>query len=143
MIGYLAAANFLLGTFDTWLTQRRITDYGVTVELNGLIRKLSTYLGPMLGAILGVMVPVFCLTYLLYYFNMPVLLALLVGFNLKRFEIQFASLMFEKQAKNIKKMIDEYNKIAGSEATLPSDESTPKEPASSSKRYSDYDFPKQ
>lgn len=134
---YLALLNFLLGVFDTWLTAKRITDYGESVELNGLIRRLSTLMGPMMGSFVGVLLPVSMWTYLGLYFHLPILLALLVGFNLKRFEIQVASLMFERQAKNIKKMIDDYNKLAGSSATLPLDESTPKDPASSSK-WKDY-----
>lgn len=130
---YLALLNFLLGVFDTWLTQKRIRDYGVSVELNGMIRRLSTLLGPQMGSIIGVLVPASLWTYIFLYFHLPIALAVLVGFNLKRFEIQFASLLFERQAKNIKEMIDDYHKLADSEATLPSGESTPKESASSSK----------
>lgn len=133
MILYIAAINFLIGAFDTYLTQRRITDYGVEVELNNLIRWMSTCLGPQVAAILGVMLPTTLWTYLLYYFNLPIMLALLTGFNLKRFEIQVASLFFEHRAKNIQKMIDDYNKLAGGKATLPFDSKESQPPASSSK----------
>jgi hypothetical protein len=133
MILDLAVLNFALGIFDTWLTQKRIREYGESVELNGLIRKLSTLMGPQLGSVVGVLVPVAMWTYLAVYFDLPVALALLVGFNIKRFEIQVASLLFERQAKNIKKMIDDYHKIAGGEATLPSDSNESQPPACSSK----------
>lgn len=134
MILYLAALNFLLAIFDTWLTARRIRDYGVKVETNGLIRFLSTHVGPELGALLGVTIPAAMWTYLLVDLHLPVALALLVGWNLKRFDRQLASLEFEKKAGNVSELIDAYNKIAGGEATLPSDSKKSKPPATSSKK---------
>jgi hypothetical protein len=132
MLTFLILINFALAAFDAWLTQRRIVDYGVDVELNGVIRKLATGLGPQMAALLGVMIPVALWSYLAFYFNTPVLFAVLVGFNLKRFEIQVASLAFEKSAKDIQKAINDYHKLVGGNATLPLDSKESLPPTSSS-----------
>lgn len=125
---------FTLGAFDAWLTQRRIRDYGSSVELNSAIRYLATTLGPQAASVIGVMLPVTAISFLTWFFNVPILLALLVGFNIKRFEIQLASLEFEKTAKNIKEQINAYHKLHGSEeATLPSDSNESKSEPPSSK----------
>lgn len=120
----LAATNFLLGAYDAWLTQHRIKAFGKGFELNRLIKELSTLLGPDLAAIIGVLGPTVGWTYIFTYFNLPWALALMVGFNAKRFEIQLSSRVFEKQATILKKMMDE---IGRTEATLPSSESTDKD----------------
>lgn len=117
----LAASNFLLGAYDAWLTQRRMKSFGPNFELNRLIKGISTHLGPELAAVIGVLGPCVGWTYIFSYFNLTWALALMVGFNLKRFEIQLSSAVFEKQAKQIQKMINEFGHR---EATLPSVEST-------------------
>jgi len=125
----LAASNFLLGAYDAWLTQRRMKAFGVNFELNRLIKALSTHLGPELAAVIGVLGPCVGWTYIFFYFNLPWALALMVGFNLKRFEIQLSSAVFEKQAGQIQKMLNDFR---ASDATLPSVESTTKDARSNS-----------
>lgn len=133
MIFYLAAANFLLGAHDCWLTARRVKEYGSRVETTKSVRGLTTLLGPQFGSLLGVLIPSVVWTIILTLLDAPIALALLVGWNLKRFDRQLASLEFEKQhKKNMPAMIDAYNKLAGGEATLPSDSQESKPPASSS-----------
>lgn len=118
----LVLTYFSLGVFDAWLTQRRIKDYGPTVETNKGIRRMAHHLGPQVAAIVGVMVPTVAIAFLLWLFQLPTVLALMVGFNFKRFDMQLASLEYEKVHKNIKKQIAEYNKLHGDgEASLPSD----------------------
>jgi hypothetical protein len=124
IIQILAAANFLLGCYDAWLTQHRIKAFGKGFELNRLIKGLSTLLGPQFAALIGVLVPVVGWTYIFTYFNLLWALALMVGFNAKRFEMQLSSRVFEKQATAMKKMMDE---IGRTEATLPSSELTDKD----------------
>ena len=120
----LAATNFLLGAYDAWLTQHRIKAFGKGFELNGLIKVLSTHLGPDLAAVIGVLGPCVGWTYIFTYFNLTWALALMVGFNVKRFEMQLSSRVFEKQATALKVMMDEFG---NREATLPSAESTAKD----------------
>lgn len=102
----LVLINFLFATFDAWLTCRRIKDYGPQVELNKLIRWLSTRLGPELGVLLGIFGPVSLQTYLFVFLDWPVALGILIGLRLKMFWIQLLSLVFEK---DIKKFIAENN----------------------------------
>ena len=92
-------------------------------ELNRLIKVLSTHLGPELAAVIGVLGPCVGWTYIFSYFNLPWALALMVGFNLKRFEIQLSSAVFEKQARALQKMMKEFR--SANSATLPEGESTP------------------
>ena len=130
LIQLLAATNFLLGTYDTWLTRKRMKAFGDNFELNGLVKRLSTHLGPDLAASIGVLGPVIGWTYIFYYFNLPVFLALMVGFGLKRFEIQLASRVYEKNILQIRKMMNEFR---ASDTTLLSGESTPKDARSNFK----------
>lgn len=119
----LAASNFLLGAYDAWLTRRRMKAFGKNFELNQLIKVLSTHLGPDLAAVVGVLGPCVGWTFIFTFFNLPWALALLVGFNAKRFEIQLQSRVYEKSALKIQKMMNEFR--SANEATLPSGESTP------------------
>jgi len=102
----LAALNFALSAFDAYLTQRRIREYGVNVEMNCWIRKLSTQLGPQTAALIGVMVPGTLWTYCFLYFSLGIPLAFLTGFNLKRFLIQLTSIELERDAR-VHKLLDE------------------------------------
>jgi hypothetical protein len=108
----LAAINFLLGAFDAYITQRRLRDYGPSVELNSIIRYMATHLGPYLASIIGVLGPCIGWTYIFTVLNQPVFLAVLIGFNLKRFEIQWASLRFEAQARALKAELAKRNGAA-------------------------------
>jgi len=131
IIQILAAVNCALAIYDANLTRRRIRDFGTGFELNRLIRWLATHTGPELASVIGILGPVVGWTYILSYFNQPVLLAIWVGYALKRFEIQLSSAVFEKRVRDIKKMLEEYR--GANEATLPSGESTPPAPRSISR----------
>jgi hypothetical protein len=106
MLLLLALLNFLLAVFDTWLTGRRIKDYGPQVELNRFVRYLSTRLGPELGTLIGILGPVSLQTILFVSLNWPVALGILIGLRLKLFWIQLLSMAFEK---DVKKFIKENN----------------------------------
>jgi hypothetical protein len=123
LIEVLATSNFLLGAYDAWLTQRRMRAFGVNFELNRLIKAISVHLGPELAAIIGILGPCVGWTYIFFYFHLTWTLALMVGFNLKRFEMQLSSAVFEKQVKEIQKAL---NGIGSKSAPLPDGESTPK-----------------
>lgn len=105
----LAAINFFLGAFDAYITQRRIRDYGVNVELNSGIRYLATHLGPYLASIIGVLGPCIGWSYIFTVLELPIPLAILIGFNLKRFHIQLSSLQFEREARALKAELDKRN----------------------------------
>lgn len=133
LIQLLAASNFLLGAYDAWLTQKRIKLFGKGFELNRLIKILTTHTGPETAAIIGVLGPVVGWTYILSYFNLTWALALLVGYNLKRFELQLSSAVFEAHAREIQTMLkkfrsaDESTLHSSGELTPPADRSSSKE----------------
>jgi hypothetical protein len=131
----LAATNFLLGSYDAWLTQKRMKAFGKQFELNSLIKLLSTLLGSDLAAVIGVLGPCVGWTIILTFFNLPWALALLVGFNAKRFEIQLQSRAYEKAALQIQRMMKEFRE---SDATLPSVESTTQDSRSNFKEPNGY-----
>lgn len=91
--------------------------FGDTFELNGLIKFLSTRLGPDLASVIGVLGPCVGWTFMLSYFHAPILLALLVGYNLKRFEMQLASKPTEAAMLEVKKRIDEFRANSGGNST--------------------------
>jgi hypothetical protein len=97
MLVILAIVLFLLSGFDAWITQSRIRKYGPTVELNRAISKLSTVVGPELGAILGVMVPSTALIVLCLMAHLQWVLGMMIGFRLRAFFVQVESIVFEKQ----------------------------------------------
>jgi len=106
MLLTLATINFGLAAFDSWLTRRRMRDYGLNVELNPAIRFLCAVCGLEVGIMLGVMLPVAAQTLLLTWLNWPIAFALLIGFRTKLFVIQLQSLQFEKQLKAIRKELE-------------------------------------
>jgi hypothetical protein len=128
----LAACNFFLGSYDAWVTQHRMKLFGKNFELNRLIKSLSTHLGPEIASVIGVLGPCVGWTYIFCYFNLLWALALMVGFNLKRFEQQLTSVAFEREARKIQKMINEFG--ASNPSTLHGGESTPSEAPFNSKR---------
>src|ERR671924_1718321 len=126
----LAAVNFALGCFDVYVTRRHIVRYGTQVETNELIVLLATRLGPELAALIGVILPTALWTLLLSGLGYNIPLAILVGYNLRRFVLRLSTLKFEYDLLKIKKHIDS----GSTSATLPEGESTPQvDPSSSSK----------
>jgi hypothetical protein len=114
-----------MAAYDAYLSQRRMKAYGVNVELNRFLVWLSTRLGPELGVALGVVLPAAGWAFILKYFGLTTLLAVIVGWKAKLFSIQIASLSFEKHALEIKRLLDAKN-TGPAGATLPPDESTSK-----------------
>lgn len=104
--------------------------FGDRFELNRLVRMLSTHLGPQLAAAIGVLGPVVGWTFIFTYFKLTWALALMVGYGLKRAEIQLSSAAFQENALKIQKMLNEFG---ASNATLPLGETTPPEAPSSFK----------
>jgi hypothetical protein len=136
LLAFLILANFLLGVHDAYFTERLLQSCGKVAEFNRAITFLSTRLGPRAATMLGVLGPCVGWTLGLSYFNLGVPLALLVGFNLKRFTLHVATLRFLKDAQKIQHLINsaqQLKNLAGKDATLPSDEATSQLPASSLK----------
>ena len=115
MLALLAGTNAALAVFDTWLTRRRINDYGVDIELNSFIRKLVRKSNVETGVIVGIMGPVFLWTALFGWLGWEIAFAIMIGMRLKSFIGQVQSLQFEHQVKAIKKRLDDM----GSESTSP------------------------
>jgi hypothetical protein len=92
---------------------------------------MATPLGPELASVIGVLGPCVGWTYILCYFNLTWALALLVGFNLKRFEMQLTSAVFEREARKIQALINDFGSKS---STLHDDESTSQLDPSLSKR---------
>lgn len=118
----LAALLFMCGVFDSYLTVRRIKDWGPNVELNRLIRFTSTRLGPELAVLLFVLGPLVGWAYIFKLFDFPIGLGLMVGWKLKMSYVQILSLHVEKDAKLLRSMIDK--KFGSGDATLPSSDAT-------------------
>lgn len=125
----LALANLGLGAYDAYLTQKRMKQYGVEIELNAAIRWLSTQTGPETGAYIGIILPAFLQSLVGMSFNLGLALAVLVGFRLRFFYTQLQSHKVEKHVIKFAKQIER----AKSRATLPPSESTDKDLAPYSK----------
>lgn len=93
----LALILVVLAMFDSWLTAKRIRRYGRAVELNGAIRRLAKWLGPEVGAGVGIFFPTLCLIDLCVLFHLTWVLGVLVGARGRFFYTQLQSLQFEKQ----------------------------------------------
>lgn len=124
---FLALSNFALGCFDAYVTRRRIKDYGVRIEINSLARWLSTHLGPEAGTFISVLGPLVGWVIVCKLMGWVLPLAVLLGVNIKRADIQLISVHLESQAQ-VKEMLKQYkvNGIGSTDATLPSDSKSPK-----------------
>src|SRR5258708_18403221 len=110
-----ALANFGFAAFDGWLTQRRMTDYGPDVELNGLIVKLSKLFNPQVAAFLVCILFASAQSVLFFQLGWLAPLAFLTGFRFKLFIGQIQSLFFEARLKEFQELINKKNKIEGGE----------------------------
>ena len=114
----------LAASFDARLTSRRIKEYGVNVELSYFIPKMVKYLGADIASYIGCIFPTVGILGLCLYFNQPVLLGIYAGMRIKLFQMQIASLVFEKKLKAIASYINEHPELgADQDATLPSSNS--------------------
>lgn len=130
----LEALTILLtgfGIYDADLTQARIKKYGNHVELNRVIRWLSTRMGPELACVLGIIVPTGLWAYVLFQLKATVVLGLIVGWRAKTFSNQVASYKLE-QHPEFKRLLAAHR--ASEDATLPSGESTSSPEANSQER---------
>lgn len=120
----LALANFALSMFDCYVTRRRIRDYGVKIEVNRLARWLSTRLGPEAGTFISVLGPLIGWVIVCNLMGWVTPLAILLGVNIKRADIQLISVYLESQAQ-VKQMLEKY-KVSGAEpSTLHGDAERP------------------
>ncbi len=103
LIQLLALTNFALAAWDASITFRRIRAFGVNIELNRSIRKLSTHMGPELATILSIGIPAVAQSLLCTWFGLIVPLAMVVGFRLRFFYTQALSLKYESQIKDFLK----------------------------------------
>jgi len=80
--------------------------YGLSVELNPLIVKLSDTLGIEFGTLIGIMGPASALILLCLWTHFQVGLAFMLGMRAKMFFNQVQSIMFERQLKEFKRSLD-------------------------------------
>jgi len=123
----LALANFALGVFDGWLTQRRMTDYGPEVELNSLIVSLAKIFNPQVAVLVVCILFAGAQSLLCTLMDWPSALAFLVGFRFKLLIGQVQSLFFEAQLKKFTKMLEEKQKLEGGVMRPPSPHSDSQE----------------
>ena len=95
MIYFIAFAS-LAALHDSWLSWRRIKDYGVGVELNPLTSYLCRIGGPLNGVIAGVLLPHFLFTYFSWVYEWEAFYIFYTGWYAHLFLIQRASLALER-----------------------------------------------
>lgn len=117
---FLALSNFALGCFDAYVTRRRIRDYGVKIEINSFARWLATHLGPEAGTFISVLGPIAGWIIVCYTMGWVLPLAVLLGVNIKRADIQLISVYLESQT-HVKQMLEQYKVSGSGPATLPGD----------------------
>lgn len=125
LLQLLATANFGLGTFDAYVTRRRIKDYGANIELNSFIKAMATRLGPEIATFIGVLGPISGWILLSFLTGWTLPLAVLLGMNIKRFEIQMISVTLERDER-VRKILQQYKQFGSAPATLPGDSKNPK-----------------
>lgn len=106
MLTSLAITYFLLCTFDSWITRKRLIKYGPQVEGNEVIRNLATTKGPEVATYVGIILPSVLVTLVLVALDWPIPLAGLIGYRIRMFVNQVQSLQFEKEARRIKDAIN-------------------------------------
>jgi hypothetical protein len=109
----LVLANFGFTAYDAYLTRRRMHDYGINVEMSTWLRLCCRTLGIELGLLGGMLLPFFGVLSILYAFKATIILAFILGVKVKLFQNQLISLIFEKDAKLIRKAIEEHQKKFG------------------------------
>ena len=93
----LAALTIGLAVFDAVFTRRRVHKYGIIVEQNASLIKLSLLLGTITRAIVAMtVIPTVVIASLLAALEMPLFLAILLGMRLQLFKMQIDSLEMEK-----------------------------------------------
>src|SRR6266403_1473443 len=106
MLTFLALTYFLLCTFDSWITRKRLIQYGPQVEGNEVIRNLATTKGPEVATYVGIILPSILITLVLVALDWPIALSGLIGYRIRMFINQLQSLQFEKEARRIKENIN-------------------------------------
>jgi hypothetical protein len=121
----LAAIYFALGSFDAWLTRRRINAYGTQVELNPATVKLCHAIGTDLGVITSVILPVALTIAITVHYRWQTILAVLIGMRLKQFITQWQSIKFEKQLREFQKSLGPLKKSPPSTLSADADREDP------------------
>lgn len=121
----LAAIYFALGSFDAWLTRRRINTYGTQVEFNQLIVTLCNVLGTDFGVLLGIILPLVITLAVLIKLNWSIPLAILIGMRLKQFITQIQSIKFEKELREFQKSLGPLKKRPPSSLSADADREDP------------------
>ena len=98
MLGWtLAVITIGLSVFDAVFTRRRVHKYGIIVEQNASLIKLSMLLGTVTRAVVAMTIgPTLVITALLAALELPLFLAILLGMRLQLFKMQIDSLEMEK-----------------------------------------------
>jgi hypothetical protein len=109
----LVLANFGFTCYDLYLTKRRMHDYGIDIEMSTWLRFCCKAIGIEAGLVGGMMLPFIGVLFLLYAFKLTLVLAFILGVKVKLFQNQLISLVFERDAKLIRKAIEEHQKKFG------------------------------
>ena len=88
----------LTSAFDAQITKRRLDQYGVAIELNGLIGGLASKFGSSKAIAFGLIIPNVLAAALLAKFSL-IGLSFFAGMRAAFFFVQVASLMLEKELK--------------------------------------------
>ena len=115
----LVLANFGFTCYDLYLTKRRMHDYGIDIELSTWLRFCCKAIGIEAGLVGGMMLPFIGVLFLLYAFKLTLVLAFILGVKVKLFQNQLISLVFERDAKLIRKAIEEHQKSLGAASGAP------------------------
>lgn len=109
----LVLANFGFTVYDSYLTRRRMHDYGINVEMSTWLRLCCRAVGIEAGLFGGMLLPFFGVLSILYAFKWTLVLSFILGVKVKLFQNQLISLVFERDAKQIRAAIEEHQKKFG------------------------------
>jgi len=84
------ALFLLLAFFDAEFTKRRLSEFGIGIELNPVVRWLSKRIGISFGVTLGVTIPTGCLIVAGWY--VPGLIEFMLGIRFCLFLFQWRSI---------------------------------------------------
>jgi hypothetical protein len=122
----LAVVNFAFAGFDAWLSNRRINEYGVEVELNPWIIWLTKLFGPELGTVTTTVGVAIVQTGVCELIHQTWVLAIIIGLRLKMFQYQIHSLRVERENKAaIHEFIKQRNSGSNGASLPPSAPSAP------------------
>lgn len=95
MIPLLILVATICVVYDAYLTRRRITEWGMSAELNPLTSLLCRHLGLSNGVVGGILAPHIFIS--IFAISIPTFYVFYTGFLTKQFLMQLASLKIERE----------------------------------------------